>query len=336
MKRKLGTGDVTAIGLGCMNLSHGYGPGLEHADGVRFLSEALDLGYDFLDTASLYGDGRNEALIGEAISHRRDEYFLASKCVLGLDGEKRVLDGRPESIKRMCDDSLKRLKTDHVDLYYMHRLDRKVPIEDSVGAMAELVAAGKIGSVGLSEMSAQTLRKACSVHPIAAMQSEYSLWTRNPELGVLDACAELGVTFVAFSPVARGFLSDVPPAEASELHKHDIRRTMPRFETPRYEENLKLLGAVAEVASAHEATIAQVALAWVLSRGEHVVTIPGTTHRQHLKDNFEAAGLTLSAEEISALTEHFAPERIVGGRYSEAAQRTVDTECFDFESVASA
>lgn len=333
MKRKLGGGDVTAIGLGCMNLSHGYGPGLERADGVRFLQEALDLGYDFLDTASLYGDGRNEALIGEAISHRRDEFFLASKCVLGLDGEKRVLDGRPESIKRMCDDSLKRLNTDHIDLYYMHRLDRKVPIEDSVGAMAELVSAGKVGNVGLSEMSAETLRKACAVHPIKAMQSEYSLWTRNPELGVLDACAELGVTFVAFSPVARGFLSDVPPMEASHLHEHDIRRTMPRFEAPNYARNLELLEVVAGVASVHEATIAQVALAWVLSRGEHVVTIPGTTHRQHLKDNLSAVRLSLTEDELDRLTAHFQPDRIAGGRYSAAAQRTVDTECFDFEQA---
>ncbi len=333
MKRKLGAGDVTAIGLGCMNLSHGYGPGLERAEGVRFLQEALDYGYDFLDTASLYGDGRNEALIGEALSHRRDEYFLASKCVLGLDGEKRVLDGRPDSIKRMCDDSLKRLNTDHIDLYYMHRLDRKVPIEDSMGAMAELVSAGKIGNIGLSEMSAATLRKACAVHPVTAMQSEYSLWTRNSELGVLDACHELGVTYVAFSPVARGFLSDEPPADASQLHEHDIRRTMPRFETPHYQKNLALLDVVREVASAHSATIAQVALAWVLSRGEHVVTIPGTTHRQHLKDNFDATALALSGAELERLSAHFEPAKIAGGRYSTAAQRTVDTECFDFENV---
>ncbi|MCR9278748.1 MAG: aldo/keto reductase [Pseudomonadaceae bacterium] len=335
MRRNLGSSEVTAVGLGCMNLSHGYGPGLEHADGVRFLQEALDLGYDFYDTASLYGDGRNESLIGEAISHRRDEFFLASKCVLGLDGEKRVLDGRPESIKRMCDDSLKRLNTDHIDLYYMHRLDRKVPIEDSVGAMAELVAAGKIGNVGLSEMSAETLRRACAVHPIKAMQSEYSLWTRNPELGVLDACAELDVTFVAFSPVGRGFLSDVPPAEASNLHEHDIRRTMPRFEAPRYEKNLALLEMAAEMAAAHNATVAQVALAWVLSRGDHIVTIPGTTHRQHLKDNLGAVTVHLPEDALDQLTAHFAPERIEGSRYSAAAQRTVDTERFDFELAES-
>ena len=204
-KRKIGSSAVHPVGLGCMNLSHAYGPAQAQKDAVEFLRRAIDIGYDFLDTATIYGLGNNEKLIGEALKGRRNEFVLASKCVMGFKDGKRLLDARPETIKRACEASLERLQTEVIDLYYMHRPDPNVPIEDSVGALADLVSEGKIRMIGLSEMSADTLRLAHAVHPISAMQSEYSLMTRNPEIAVLDACRELGVTFVPFSPVGRGY-----------------------------------------------------------------------------------------------------------------------------------
>lgn len=318
---------VTSIGLGCMSLSWGYGnlPSREYA--TALLNRALDLGYDHLDTANIYGLGHNETLIGEALKGRRREFFLATKMGIVIEGEKRGVNCRPETIRRCIDESLTRLQTDHVDLYYMHRRDRDVPIEESVGAMADLVREGKIGSIGLSEMSAETLRRAAKEHPIAAMQTEYSPWTREPEIAVLDACTELGTTFVAFSPVARGVLADgVKNAEA--LTESDLRRTMPRFSAENWPANRALVDAFCVIASELEVTPAQLSLAWVLSRGEHIVAIPGTASIAHLEENIARADWTIPAE-AAARIEALINERTVRGpRYSDAMQRTIDTEMF--------
>ena len=331
-KRKIGTVDVHPIGLGCMSLSHAYGPAQPHDEAVKFLQRALDIGYDFLDTATIYGMGGNETLIGDALSNRRSEYFLASKCVMGFENGKRFMDGRPERIKQACDESLQRLKTDVIDLYYMHRLDPKVPVEDSVGALSELVGAGKVRFVGLSEMSAETLRKANAVHPIAAMQSEYSLMTRNPEIAVIDTCRELGTTFIPFSPVGRGYLAN-EPAHPDNLHEKDLRHTFPRFSEPHFSKNLDLLDQARQIAKELDCTVAQLALAWVLKRDPQCVPIPGTTNLSHLEDNFYAADIQLSDETDSRLTTIFAPDAIAGPRYSPAAQATVGTEQFEFETL---
>ncbi len=330
-KRKIGTDNVHPVGLGCMSLSHAYGPAQDHDDAVRFLQHAIDIGYDFLDTATIYGMGGNESLIGDALRDRRSEYFLASKCVMGFENGKRFMDGRPERIKQACDDSLGRLKTDVIDLYYMHRLDPKVPVEDSVGALSELVASGKIRFVGLSEMSADTLRKAHAVHPITAMQSEYSLMTRNPEIAVLETCRELGTTFIPFSPVGRGYLADTP-ANPKDLHEKDLRHTFPRFSNPHFTENLDLLDQARQISKEHDCNIAQLALAWVLAKEETCVPIPGTTKISHLEENFAAAHVQLSEETVSHLNRIFSPEAISGPRYNPQAQATVGTEQFEFEA----
>ncbi|MGB1025403.1 MAG: aldo/keto reductase, partial [Rhodospirillaceae bacterium] len=260
-----------------MNLSHAYGVPPERSAAITLLNEALDLGYDHFDTAALYGFGANETLIGEAVGHRRADYLLASKCVLGRgpDG-KRVIDGRPETIKATCEAALQRLRTEVIDLYYLHRLDRTVPIEESVGALVDLIAAGKIRAIGLSEMGAETLRKAHAVHPIAALQTEYSLWSREAEIAVLQACQDLGIAFVAFSPVARGFLTGTL-RDLSGLPDNDIRRGMPRFQPEAYGQNLALLDVMEQAAAETGVTMAQIALAWVLGKGNHIHAIPGTT-----------------------------------------------------------
>lgn len=329
-KRKIGTSEVHPVGLGCMNLSHAYGPAQEHDDAIAFLRTAIDMGYDFLDTATIYGMGGNEKLIGEALKDRRDEFVLASKCVMGFKDGKRLLDAKPGSIKRACEASLERLQTDVIDLYYMHRPDPNVPIEDSVGALADLVGEGKIRMIGLSEMSAETLRRAHAVHPISAMQSEYSLMTRNPEIAVLDACHELGVTFVPFSPVGRGYLAD-EPLDPNGYQDGDLRRTFPRFTDPHFSANLGLLDIARQHASELGCTIAQLALAWTLAQDSGAIPIPGTTNLQHLEDNFNAAAIELPAELLATLNDEFAPDAVSGPRYSEQAQATVTTEQFAFE-----
>jgi aryl-alcohol dehydrogenase-like predicted oxidoreductase len=249
--RALGPFQVAPIGLGCMNLSHAYGKPPDAAQAERLLLQALDSGVTLFDTAALYGFGANETLVGRVLGPHRSRFTLASKCgmqgVSFPDGVKRVIDGRPATIKATCEDSLRRLQTDVIDLYYLHRWDKQVPIEESVGALADLVREGKVRSIGLSEISAATLRRAHAVHPIAALQTEYSLWTRNPELGVLDACTELGVAFVAFSPLGRGFLTGAL-TEVDTLDAKDIRRSMPRFAPAAYATNLGLLPALRSVA----------------------------------------------------------------------------------------
>jgi aryl-alcohol dehydrogenase-like predicted oxidoreductase len=328
--RKIGSLDVHPIGLGCMNLSHAYGPAMGQKEALAFLNQAIDIGYNFLDTATIYGMGKNESLIGAALKARRNEFVLASKCVMGFKDGKRLLDGRPETILSACEASLTRLQTDVIDLYYMHRPDPKVPIEDSIGALARLVEQGKIRMIGLSEMSAETLRAAHKVHPISAMQSEYSLMTRNPEIAVIEACHELEVTFVPFSPVGRGYLAN-EPLDHNGYHDGDLRKSFPRFTDPHFSANLPLLDIARQHADALNCTIAQLALAWTLAQDKHAVPIPGTTNRQHLQDNFDAAQIEIPQDMLAQLNLEFTPASISGPRYSPAAQSTVTTECFDFE-----
>jgi aryl-alcohol dehydrogenase-like predicted oxidoreductase len=326
-KRKIGPFSVNPIGLGCMSLSYAYGAPPDPAHSARLLNEALDLGYDLIDTAAIYGFGHNENLIGDAIGHRRGEYVLASKCgMTGVDG-KRVIDGRPEALLRTVDEALKRLKSDVIDLYYLHRLDRNVPVEESVGGFAAMVAAGKVRAIGLSEISATTLRRAHAVHPIAAVQNEYSPWSRNVELGLLAAAEELGVALVAFSPTARGFLAG-RIGSADELSENDLRRTMPRFQGENFTRNLKLYERFQALAAACGCTPAQLSLAWLLTRSEQVIPIPGTTSLQHLRENFAATAMKVPAEVIAEIDALLAPGSVAGARYSEAAQADVDTEEF--------
>jgi aryl-alcohol dehydrogenase-like predicted oxidoreductase len=275
-----------------MNLSHAYGTPPEPEAAERILLEALELGYSLLDTAALYGFGANESLLGNVLRGRRDQFVLASKCGMFKDeAGKREINGRPEVIKKTCEDSLRRLQTDVIDIYYLHRWDRNVPIEDSVGAMSELVAEGKIKEIGLSEVSAETLRKAHAVHPVAAVQTEYSLWTRNPEIAVLDACSDLGVAFVAFSPLARGYLTG-KLKDVSLFEPADIRRNMPRFAPDNYARNLALLQQIEQIAEEEGCSLAQLALAWLLGKGDNIIPIPGTTRLEHLRENIRVLMLT--------------------------------------------
>ena len=327
MNRNLAGRPVNPIGLGCMSLSWAYGvpPGEDHA--LALLNRALDLGYDHLDTANIYGLGHNETLLGKALKGRRDAFFLATKMGIVVEGPNRGIDCSPKAIRSCIDASLQRLQTDHVDLYYMHRFDPKVPIAEMMGAMAELVAAGKIGAVGVSEWSAAQIREAHAVHPIAAVQTEYSLWTRNPEIAVLDTCAELGITFVAFSPVARGVLANgVPDVQA--LVDKDLRRTMPRFDEVNWPRNLALVNRFNGLAASHGVTPAQLSLAWVLSRGEHVVAIPGTANTDHLAENIARSDWQMPAELAAELDALINQQTVSGPRYSKAAQSTVFTEEF--------
>ncbi len=326
--RTLGPFTVSAVGLGCMNLSHAYGvpPAREHAAAV--LRRALDLGITFFDTAALYGFGANETLLGEVLAEHRSAFTLASKCgMFRNDAGVREIDGRPEVLKRTCEDSLRRLRTDVIDLYYLHRWDKRIPIEDSVGALADLVKDGKIRTIGLSEVSASTLRRAHAVHPITAVQSEYSLWSRNPEIGVLDACRALGVSFVAFSPLARGFLTGAL-TEVDTLDAKDIRRAMPRFTPAGFAANLPLLEGAKAVASKVGCTPAQLALAWVLAKGRDITVIPGTTRLDHLDENAGAAAVELDAATVAELDALFAPHAVHGPRYNAATQAEIDTEEF--------
>ena len=325
--RTIGTLDVGSIGLGCMNLSHAYGVPPAREDAAKLLLHALDAGVRHFDTAALYGATANEELIGEVLGPRRDEFFLASKCGMTSVAGRRVIDGRPETLKATCDAALQRLRTDHIDLYYLHRWDKTIPVEESVGALAELVAAGKIGAIGLSEVSAATLRRAHAVHPIAALQTEYSLWTRNPELGTLAACAELGTAFVAFSPLARGFLTGTLD-DPSALPEKDIRHGMPRFWPENYPQNLALLDGFRAIADDAGCSPAQLALAWVLSRGEHVIALPGTRSIAHLDEDLGAAEVALGADVLQRLEALINQDTVHGPRYNAATRADVDTEEF--------
>jgi len=329
--RALGPFSVSAIGLGCMNLSHAYGVPPAPDAAAAVLLRALELGVTHFDTAALYGFGANEDLVGRTLSPYRGQFTLASKCgIHGVTtdaGVRRVIDGRPATLIRTCEEALRRLRTEVIDLYYLHRWDKSVPIEDSVGALADLLRQGKIRAIGLSEVSAASLRRAHAVHPIAAVQSEYSLATRNPEIAVLAACRELGTSFVAFSPLGRGFLAESVP-DVAQLEPKDLRRSLPRFAPAHHARNLRLLEGFAALAREAQCTPAQLALAWVLSRGEQVLAIPGTTSVAHLEQDVGAGEIRVSAAILARAGSLIDHTRISGARYNDAAQAEVDTESF--------
>ena len=331
--RKLGPFNVSSIGLGCMSMSMGYGPA-DDAISPRLLNEALDAGYTMLDTAALYGHGHNETLIGDTLKQRRHEYILATKGGMSrsdVDG-KLTIKGTPEALRANCEESLQRLQTDVIDLYYQHRLDPDVPIEESVGAMAELVQAGKIKTIGLSEMSSETLRRAQAVHPITAMQSEYSLWSRTPEAKMLKTCEELGVTLVAFSPLARAFLTGAA-SDLTQLTDNDIRCTnaRPRFEPDAFAENVKLLEPYRAIAERVGCSMAQLALAWVLGQRDSagnktIIPIPGTKHIDYMHDNAGAGDIELDQVTLDELDTLINEETVVGRRYTDALMASTDSE----------
>jgi aryl-alcohol dehydrogenase-like predicted oxidoreductase len=313
--------EVSALGLGCMGMSEFYGT-TDEGEAIATIHRALELGIDFLDTADMYGRGANEKLVGKAIGDRRDEVVLATKFgnVRNDDGSREVR-GDAEYVRQACDASLERLGLDHVDLYYQHRVDRRVPIEETVGAMAELVEAGKVRHLGLSEASSETIRRAHAVHPIAALQSEYSLWTRDPEDGVLETCRELGIGFVAYSPLGRGFLTG-QIRSADGFAEGDFRGHLPRFQGENLQRNLELVSRVEEIAEEKGRTPGQVALAWVLSHGDDVVPIPGTKRRAYLEENAKAADIELTAEELERLEQAFPQGAAAGDRYPDMS--TID------------
>jgi aryl-alcohol dehydrogenase-like predicted oxidoreductase len=308
-----------------MSLSHAYGTPPPPEQAAAVLLTALDLGYTHLDTAALYGFGANERLLGEVLQRRRGDYLLATKGgMFGVDG-KRVIDGRPESIRRNLEDSLRHLHTDVIDLYYLHRWDKRLPVEESVGELSRLVEAGKLKTIGLCEVSAATIRKAHAVHPIAAVQTEYSLWTRNPEVAVLGTCRELGIALVAFSPLGRGFLTG-ELRDVSTLPPKDIRLAMPRFQGEHFARNLGLLDGLSAIARDQGCTMGQLALAWLMAQGDHVIPIPGTTRLDHLEENLGAANVRLSAAAIDRMNALVNPKTVSGSRYNAATQTEIDTE----------
>ncbi len=324
--RRLGSAgpEVSALGLGCMGMSEFYGHS-DEGESVATIQRALDLGLNFLDTADMYGVGRNEELVGRAIAGRRDEVFLATKFgnQRGPKGEFLGVNGRPDYVRSACEASLRRLKVDTIDLYYLHRVDPQVPIEDTVGAMANLVRAGKVRYLGLSEAAPATLRRAHAVHPITALQSEYSLWTRDPEGEVLDTCRELDVAFVAYSPLGRGFLTG-ELRSLDDLPADDWRRRSPRFQPETFQRNLRLAETVRQMAEAKGCTPAQFALAWLLAQGEDVVPIPGTKRRRYLEENIGALRVRLSTADLIRIHQAVPPGAAVGARYPEAGMAAVN------------
>jgi aryl-alcohol dehydrogenase-like predicted oxidoreductase len=314
--------EVSAIGLGCMGMSAFYGA-TDEEEGLRTIRRALELGCDFLDTSDMYGPHTNEELVGRAIAGRRGEVFLATKFGIRIEGDppRRSIDGSPEYVRRACTGSLERLKTDHIDLYYQHRVDPKTPIEETVGAMAELVQEGKIRHIGLSEASAETIRRAHVEHPITAVQTEYSLWTRDVEQDILPTLQELGIGLVAYSPLGRGFLSG-RFTSPEELDEGDFRRYGPRFTGENLEHNLLLAERVRELAEEKGVTPGQLALAWVLHRSEQIVPIPGTKRVSYLEENLAAAEIELSEEEVERIAESVPPA--AGERYDPQGMRSVN------------
>ena len=322
-KRKLGTQglEVSALGLGCMGMSEFYGT-TDEGEAIATIHRSLELGMDFLDTADMYGSGANEQLVGKAIGDRRDAVVLATKFgnVRNDDGSREVR-GDPEYVRQACEASLRRLGLDHVDLYYQHRVDFRVPIEETVGAMAELVEAGKVRYLGLSEASPDTIRRAHAVHPISALQSEYSLWTRDPEEGPLPTCRELGIGFVAYSPLGRGFLTG-QIRSPEDFGDDDFRSRLPRFQGENFQRNLDLVASVEELAEDKGRTPSQIALAWVLGRGDDIVPIPGTKRRSYLEENAGAVEVELTDEDLEQLEQAFPQGAAAGDRYPDMS--TID------------
>ena len=315
---------VSAMGLGCMGMSQSYGTP-DDTESRATLRRALEIGITLLDTADAYGGGENETLVGSMIRERRNDVVLATKFGILRDatGVPRGVDGSPAYAKRACDASLQRLGVEVIDLYYLHRVDANVPIEDSVGAMSELVHAGKVRHLGLSEASVDSLRRACKVHPITALQSEYSLWNREPELDVIPVCRELGIGFVPFSPLGRGFLSGTVTA-TDHLPADDFRRILPRFKGEAFDQNLALVRTLETLAGQRHCPTSQLALAWILAKGDDIVPIPGTKRRTYLESNAAAADITLSEDEVAALDAAFPVGAAAGARYPADVMKFVD------------
>ncbi len=322
-QRKIGSFTVSGVGLGCMNMSYGYGPADDEVS-IRLLNLAIDAGYSFFDTAMVYGSGHNESLIGKALASRRDEFILATKCGLSKEG----INGRPDVIAESCDASLNRLKTDIIDLYYLHRVDPQVPVEESVGAIARLAERGKVREIGLSEICSENLKRAHREHSIAALQSEYSLWSRTPERAILKTCSDLGVTFVPFSPLGRAFFTG-KAKDVSQLPDNDLRCTIarPRFEPEAFAQNSKLLEPFGAIAKVNDCTRAQLALAWILAREDKtMVPIPGTKHIEFMQENAGASEIKLDQSTVDELDQLINEDTIVGNRYIASRMEDTDSE----------
>ena len=323
--RKINGTELCSIGLGCMSLSQAYYPLPTESAAEKLLHRAIDIGYNHLDSARLYGLGHNEALLSRVLKSRRDEVYIASKCGIEFEDGNRRIDCKPKTIRRAVEKSLTTMGVEHIDLYYLHRRDRNTPIEDSVGTLGRLVEEGKIGAVGLSEMSAETLNAAAKEHHIAAMQSEYSLWTRNPEIAVLDACRNLGTAFIAFSPVARGALAGAI-SDLSSLDPKDLRSKHPRFLDENWHSNQGIISKFETIAKREGVTPAQLSIAWVLAQGDHIHAIPGTASITHLEENLNALQFSVAHNVLDEISNLINQDTVSGHRYPETMRKSIDTE----------